>query len=103
MSLATALNTKIFNHVHGNNLVYNICWEDPRIDHQMLNLGPDDNVPDALAGNAAVLGDFGDLERSLAKELLRALKPCRRKLLEDRPPGHELKADLRVAPRAQGG
>ncbi len=44
MSLATALNTKIFNHVHGNNLVYNICWEDPRIDHQMLNLGPDDNV-----------------------------------------------------------
>ena len=44
MSLSSALNTKIFNHVHGNNLVYNICWEDPRIDHQMLNLGPDDNV-----------------------------------------------------------
>lgn len=44
MSLAQALNTKVFNHVHGNNLVYNICWEDPRIDHQMLNLGPEDNV-----------------------------------------------------------
>ncbi|MBQ9455767.1 MAG: BtaA family protein [Thermoguttaceae bacterium] len=44
MSLSEALNAKIFNHVHGNNLVYNICWEDPRIDHQMLNLSPADNV-----------------------------------------------------------
>ncbi len=44
MSLSEKLNSMVFCHVHGNNLVYNICWEDPRIDHQMLNLRPEDNV-----------------------------------------------------------
>lgn len=33
-----------FNLVHGNNLVYNTCWEDPRLDHVALELGPEDNV-----------------------------------------------------------
>lgn len=44
MSVSEKLNSMVFCHVHGNNLVYNICWEDPRIDHQMLNLRPTDNV-----------------------------------------------------------
>ncbi len=44
MSLSEKLNSMVFRHVHGNNLVYNICWEDPRIDHKMLNLRPEDNV-----------------------------------------------------------
>ncbi|MDR3182702.1 MAG: BtaA family protein [Planctomycetaceae bacterium] len=35
---------RIFQFVHGNNLVYNTCWEDPRIDKQALNLTPDDNL-----------------------------------------------------------
>lgn len=35
---------KVFSVVHGNNLVYNICWEDPRLDRIALELGPDDNV-----------------------------------------------------------
>jgi S-adenosylmethionine-diacylglycerol 3-amino-3-carboxypropyl transferase len=34
----------IFNRVHGGNLVYNTCWEDPRLDRQMLNLRPDSRV-----------------------------------------------------------
>ncbi|MCW0218895.1 MAG: BtaA family protein, partial [Prosthecobacter sp.] len=34
----------IFNRVHGGNLVYNTCWEDPRLDRQMLDLQPDSRV-----------------------------------------------------------
>jgi S-adenosylmethionine-diacylglycerol 3-amino-3-carboxypropyl transferase len=33
-----------FNLIHGRNLVYNACWEDPRLDRVALNLGPQDNV-----------------------------------------------------------
>lgn len=35
---------RVFTTVHGNNLVYNTCWEDPRLDRVALNLSPDDNV-----------------------------------------------------------
>ncbi len=28
----------LFHHVHGGQLVYNACWEDPRIDRQLLQL-----------------------------------------------------------------
>ncbi len=34
----------IFSQVHGGNLVYNTCWEDPRLDREMLNLQPDSRV-----------------------------------------------------------
>lgn len=32
------LKDKLFNNVHGNNLIYNTCWEDPRLDRQLLNI-----------------------------------------------------------------
>lgn len=35
---------KWFGLVHGKNLVYNTCWEDPRLDRVALDLGPDDEV-----------------------------------------------------------
>ena len=35
---------RVFNFVHGNNLVYNTCWEDPRLDRVALKLAPNDNV-----------------------------------------------------------
>lgn len=35
---------KFFNYVHKNNLIYNTCWEDPRLDRQAMELGPDDSV-----------------------------------------------------------
>ncbi|MBI2480798.1 MAG: BtaA family protein [Planctomycetia bacterium] len=38
------LSARVFNLVHGNNLVYNTCWEDPRLDRLALELTPDDNV-----------------------------------------------------------
>lgn len=34
----------LFNRVHGGNLIYNTCWEDPRLDHAMLGLEPDSRV-----------------------------------------------------------
>ena len=38
------LNTRMFNLVHRNNLVYNTCWEDPRLDREALQLSSNDNV-----------------------------------------------------------
>ena len=35
---------RVFNMVHRNNLVYNTCWEDPRLDRVALEFGPSDNV-----------------------------------------------------------
>ena len=34
----------LFNFVHGNNLVYNTCWEDPRLDRIALNIGSEDRI-----------------------------------------------------------
>ena len=33
-----------FNKVHGSQLVYNTCWEDPRIDRELLQIGPDSRL-----------------------------------------------------------
>ena len=38
------LSGRVFRFVHENNLVYNTCWEDPRIDKQALELTPEDNL-----------------------------------------------------------
>ena len=35
---------RVFRIVHGNNLVYNTCWEDPRLDKVALELTPQDNL-----------------------------------------------------------
>ncbi len=35
---------RVFNFVHGSNLVYNTCWEDPRLDREAMKLTADDNV-----------------------------------------------------------
>ena len=35
---------RVFNFVHGNNLVYNTCWEDPRLDRRAMELTPEDRV-----------------------------------------------------------
>jgi S-adenosylmethionine-diacylglycerol 3-amino-3-carboxypropyl transferase len=33
-----------FQRVHGGNLVYNACWEDPRLDREMLGIRPDSRL-----------------------------------------------------------
>lgn len=44
MTLAERVSRRCFQWVHRNNLVYNTCWEDPRLDRRALQLGPDDSV-----------------------------------------------------------
>jgi S-adenosylmethionine-diacylglycerol 3-amino-3-carboxypropyl transferase len=44
MSILDWFSGRVFKFVHGNNLVYNTCWEDPRLDRVALNLGPQDNI-----------------------------------------------------------
>ncbi len=42
--LASWMTRKIFSYVHGNYLVYNCCWEDPRLDREAMELGPNDEI-----------------------------------------------------------
>ncbi|OYP37752.1 DUF3419 family protein [Rhodopirellula sp. MGV] len=35
---------RCFSAIHGRNLVYNTCWEDPRLDREALQLSEDDTV-----------------------------------------------------------
>ena len=44
MTLGNWISGRVFQFVHGNNLVYNTCWEDPRLDRQALQLSSDDRV-----------------------------------------------------------
>ncbi len=41
---AVSATEKLFSLIHENNLVYNTCWEDPRIDRMALSLTPEDRV-----------------------------------------------------------
>lgn len=42
--LAATLSRAVFNFTHGKNLVYNTCWEDPKLDRVALKLGPTDRL-----------------------------------------------------------
>ena len=44
MILLDWISGRVFNSVHRNNLVYNTCWEDPRLDREALDFQPDDRV-----------------------------------------------------------
>ena len=43
-TLANWTTETLFNYVHGNYLVYNTCWEDPRLDREVLSLGAEDEL-----------------------------------------------------------
>ena len=44
MPILGRISNHLFNLIHGRNLVYNTCWEDPRIDRAALSLGPQDTI-----------------------------------------------------------
>ena len=44
MPVLERVNRHVFDLVHRNNLVYNTCWEDPRLDRAALSLTGDDTV-----------------------------------------------------------
>lgn len=44
MAISEWVSGRVFKFVHGNNLVYNTCWEDPRLDRQALELTSHDRL-----------------------------------------------------------
>jgi S-adenosylmethionine-diacylglycerol 3-amino-3-carboxypropyl transferase len=44
MAITNWISGRIFKFVHGNNLVYNTCWEDPRLDRRALELTSEDRL-----------------------------------------------------------
>ena len=44
MGLTHTIGEKVFHRIHGNNLVYNTCWEDPHCDRQLLQLDAQSRV-----------------------------------------------------------
>jgi S-adenosylmethionine-diacylglycerol 3-amino-3-carboxypropyl transferase len=44
MAISEWVSGRVFRFVHGNNLVYNTCWEDPRLDRVALELTPQDRL-----------------------------------------------------------
>src|SRR5207237_7588177 len=44
MSVLDWVSSRVFKFVHGNNLVYNTCWEDPRLDRAALEIKPSDDI-----------------------------------------------------------
>ena len=44
MAIFDWIGRRVFSAVHGNNLVYNTCWEDPRLDRVALEIRPTDSV-----------------------------------------------------------
>lgn len=55
MAFRSWLSSLCFRWVHGNHLVYNACWEDPRLDRQALDLGPQDSVAVITSAGCNVL------------------------------------------------
>ncbi len=55
MGLLTPLSRAGFNLVHRHRLIYNACWEDPRLDREALNLGPDDSMVAITSAGCNVL------------------------------------------------
>jgi S-adenosylmethionine-diacylglycerol 3-amino-3-carboxypropyl transferase len=44
MAIFDWVSRRVFSAVHRHNLVYNTCWEDPRLDREALRIGPDDTI-----------------------------------------------------------
>jgi S-adenosylmethionine-diacylglycerol 3-amino-3-carboxypropyl transferase len=44
MKLADHLSQRVFRAVHQNSLVYNTCWEDPRLDREALQIAAGDRI-----------------------------------------------------------
>ncbi|MEW5770956.1 MAG: BtaA family protein [Pseudomonadota bacterium] len=44
LTLRDRIDQNVFNALYSRSLVYNTCWEDPKVDRQALRLGADDTV-----------------------------------------------------------
>lgn len=55
MKLGDWTSRTIFKQVHSRNLVYNTCWEDPRLDREALRIGPKDRIMVITSGGCNAL------------------------------------------------
>ena len=53
--MLSRLQDRLFGVIHGNRLIYNACWEDPRIDRELLGLGPESTVVAITSAGCNVL------------------------------------------------
>lgn len=44
MGLTHTLQERVFRQIHGNTLVYNTCWEDPRCDRELMDFRADSKI-----------------------------------------------------------
>jgi S-adenosylmethionine-diacylglycerol 3-amino-3-carboxypropyl transferase len=44
MSIHDKIGQAVFSQIHGGHLIYNTCWEDPRLDRVAMNLTQNDDV-----------------------------------------------------------
>jgi len=44
MGLARSVSEQVFRQIHGKNLVYNCCWEDPRCDRVMMEIDENSRI-----------------------------------------------------------
>ena len=56
---------RIFSYVHGNHLVYNTCWEDPRLDRRVMRLDTSDDVVMITSAGCNALDYALDAPRSI--------------------------------------
>ena len=55
----------LFGSLHGSQLVYNATWEDPRLDRELLGLGPDSDVVAITSAGCNILDMLLDRPRSI--------------------------------------
>lgn len=55
----------LFDLIHGNRLIYNACWEDPRLDRQLLKLDADSQVVVITSAGCNVLDYILDRPREI--------------------------------------
>lgn len=53
--MVSRLQQRFFSFIHGNRLIYNTCWEDPRIDRELLELTPESTVVAITSAGCNVL------------------------------------------------
>ncbi len=53
--MVSRLQERLFAFIHENRLIYNTCWEDPRLDRELLGLNPESNVVAITSAGCNVL------------------------------------------------
>ena len=53
--MLSAVQERLFGFIHGNRLIYNACWEAPRLDRELLGLTPESTVVSITSAGCNVL------------------------------------------------